>query len=427
MIKTNSSLPSASLLLIGDELTTGAVNDTNGKYLAEKLTELGFEITGLEIVRDRIEEIVAALKRAAASSKLIVTTGGLGPTTDDLTRDALADLLGVELFENEPSLRKIEERYQQRGIPMNPISRRQALFPMGSTIVNNSAGTADSFWVQEPETATLIFSFPGVPGEMKIIFDEELVPLLYSRFPVIQKPNAAYLRCFGLSESAIGSAIESAHLGAQFTIGYRPVFPEVWVKFAGEGVSEGECLAAREAAAEAIGREHIVSHSYDISLAKTVLELLKERRLTVSFAESCTGGLASSNLVSESGASDVFLGSIVCYANAVKEREVGVRRETLEQYGAVSAETALELAEGVRRKLQCDIGVSITGIAGPTGGSDAKPAGTVFLGYSTAQKTEVVRHLIQFERNRFRGFVSHLALDLIRRDLMGYSLQFSRR
>lgn len=417
----------ASLLLIGDELTTGAINDTNGRWLAEKLNELGFTIVGIEIVRDRIEEISEALKRGGERGDLVVATGGLGPTTDDLTRDAFASFLGVELVEHQISLDKILARYAQRGIPMNPISRRQALFPSGATIVNNSAGTADSFWCELPNTKALAFSFPGVPHEMKRIFEEELIPVLKKRFPGTETPQAAYLRCFGLSESAIGTAIEKVNLGEKFIVGYRPVYPEVWVKFSGPSLTKNECDSAVEKSSNEIGLQHIISNSYDISLAKVVLDLLEENNLTVSFAESCSGGLASSLLVGEPGSSKSFLGSIICYSNEMKINHVGVSKEIIEKHGAVSSETAVELARGVRKRTGSSIGVSITGIAGPDGGTEQKPVGTVFFGYSSDKKDEVVRHYIQFERNRFRAYTAHVALDLIRRDLKGFPLQFARR
>jgi nicotinamide-nucleotide amidase len=428
MANLEDSLTRVSLLLIGDELTTGAINDTNGKWLSEKLTELGLSVIGLEIVRDRIDEIVPAIKRAAFRAEVVITTGGLGPTTDDITRDAFAKYLGVELVENQSSLDKILARYAQRGVPMNPISARQAMFPKTATIINNSVGTADSFSCELLEgKKSIAFSLPGVPMEMKRIFEEELFPVLKNRFPKISKPNAAYLRCFGLSESAVGSAIEKASIGEQFVVGYRPVYPEVWVKISGVSLSAKECEEAAAKAAEVIGLDHIVSNSFEIPSSKIVLELLKDKNLTVAFAESCSGGMASSLLVNEPGASAVFSGSIVCYSNEIKINEVNVKRQTINDYGAVSSETALELARGIREKFKTSIGVSITGIAGPDGGNPEKPAGTVFLGYSTEARQQVVSYTIQFERNRFRTYTAYAALDLIRRDLLGHPLQFVRR
>ena len=426
------SLIPVSLLLIGDELTTGAINDTNGKWLSENLTELGFVVLGIEIVRDRMDEIASAIERASTRSDVIVTTGGLGPTSDDITTEAFAKYLNVQLVEHQGSLDKILKRYVQRGIPMNPISARQALFPKGATIINNSAGTADSFscelkFPNDQKKTCITFSLPGVPLEMKKIFEEEILPTLKARFPKTKKPNASYLRCFGLSESAVGTAIEKAEIGKQFTVGYRPVYPEIWIKISGESLSEDDCLKAKKSAANLVGVDHIVSHSFEIPLTRIVLDLLKEKELTVSFAESCSGGFASSLLVNEAGASKVFTGSIVCYSNKIKINEVGVNSQTIEKYGAVSAETALELARGIRKKFNSSIGISITGIAGPDGGSSEKPVGTVFFGYSREGREEFVRHTIQFERNRFRTYTGYAALDLIRRDLSGYPLQFVRR
>ncbi len=417
--------PVCNLLLIGDELTSGRVADTNGSWLAAELASLGIQVTRLEVIRDRLGEIVEALQRAGAGSEIVLVTGGLGPTADDITRDAFAVLLGTELNEHGPSMKKIEDRYRERGIPMNSISRRQALFPRGATIVNNAEGTADSFWCEH--SGAFFFTFPGVPHEMRQIFREELKPLLCSKFPTLKVPAESAFRCFGLSESAIGTAIEGCSLDTRLDISYRALFPEVHLKFSSPHLTQEECDRAAQLAQVAIGPEHIISSDLSIGLSRIVLNLLRESGKTVSFAESCTGGLASSLLVAEPGVSDVFMGGAVVYANELKEKFAGVSPKTLSAHGAVSAEVALELAAGIRKATGSSIGVSTTGIAGPGGGTSEKPAGTIFLGYSRAERETAVRFHLPFERNRFRLYGAQLTLDLIRRDLLGLPLQFERR
>lgn len=420
--------PKCQLLLIGDELTNGAISDTNGKWLSERLTPLGVEVTGITVVRDRIEEIVKGLELTIGGSDLVIATGGLGPTSDDLTRDAVAKFLGENLVESESTLKKIKDLYEKRGIPFNKISTRQALFPESSIVINNSVGSADSFCVESWHgKETLFFSLPGVPSEVKVIFDEEVLPKIKGKFSQLQEPATSFLRCFGLSESAVGDAIEDCNLGGRFIVSYRPVFPEVWVKFSGVGLTKGECEKAARIATEAIGPAHVVSDSPELSLAQVTLKLLKEKKLSVSLAESCSGGLAANLIIAEPGASAVFKGGIVCYADEVKTDLVGVEKATLQRCGAVSKEVALELAKGIKEKTNSSIGISITGVAGPEGGSAEKPVGTVFFGYCSGDNQQVVSYLIPMERNRFRLYTAHIALDLVRRELLNQPLQFQRR
>jgi len=416
----------ASILVIGDEITSGTVADTNGSWLARNLSELGFTVLSFSVVRDELDEIVQALSLATGRSAAVFVTGGLGPTSDDITRDAVAKFLGEGLVESLPSVRKLEERYRSRNIPVNPISLRQALFPESAEVLNNSTGTADAFLVTT-KTGAFVYSMPGVPREMNVIFQEEIVPRLRTAFVGLKEPTLRFLRFFGLSESAVGQAVENAHLRKDTRVGYRPVFPETFVKLSSPDSSSERMDAEFELALEATGREFFVSDSELASLSSVVLKLLKERSLTVSFAESCSGGLASSLLVSEPGSSAVLLGGVVCYSNSVKIAAVQVSEDTLQRFGAVSAETALELARNIRRINQSSIGVSITGIAGPEGGSEDKPVGTVFFGYSREGKDEAIKHHIPFERNRLRKYSAHLALDLIRRDLLEFPLHFTRR
>lgn len=407
----------ATLLLIGDELTTGALADSNGSWLSAQLAELGVTTVRFEIVRDRVEEIVAALNRT--DSQLVITSGGLGPTSDDLTRDAVALSLGEALVENPHSLAKLEQRYAERSIPLNSISRRQALFPISAEVIDNAVGTADAFCVKRG--ATDVFSLPGVPRELRHLFEQEIAPRIRRLYPGCQRSELRVIRTFGLSESAVGEAVEQRLKGK--LIAYRASFPETFVKFSAGDPEELEQMV--QDAISAIGREYIVSLSEQESVANVVVRELRTAGKTLSLAESCTGGSCGGLITSVPGASEVFLGGVVCYSNELKQSLLGC--SSVESKGAVSPEVALELAAGVRRLTGSSIGVSITGIAGPGGGSPDKPVGTVYFGYSRDGVETVVTHQLPFDRNRVRKYSSHLALDLVRRDLLGYNLEFRRR
>jgi nicotinamide-nucleotide amidase len=410
-------MPNAILLLIGDELTTGALADTNGSFLSARLGELGVTTVRFEIVRDRINEIVPALRRA--DSDILIISGGLGPTSDDLTRDAVAEFLGEPLIENSQSRAKLERCYSQRALPLNSISLRQAFFPASAEVISNSVGTADAFCVRR--ATGNIFSLPGVPRELRQIFEEEVAPRIRRLFPGLRTNESRVIRTFGLSESAVGEAIEKRLKNSR--VAYRASFPETFVKLYSEEGKDIDLL--QEEAISAIGKEYVISLSEGESVANVVVRELGASGHTLSLAESCTGGLGGGLITSVPGASAVFLGGIVCYSNGLKTRVLG--SAAVESKGAVSPEVALELAAGVRQLTGSSIGVSVTGIAGPEGGSAEKPVGTVYFGYSREGFEQVVKHHLPFDRNRIQKYSSYLALDLVRRDLLGYPLEFNRR
>lgn len=422
-------MPKVSFVAIGDELTTGAISDKNCAFLAGELTALGFEVLGITIVRDRLSEIVAAVSAEAQRADLIITTGGLGPTSDDMTREALAQLCGVEVYENDATVLKIRKRYEARNIPFNVASLRQALFPCGSVIIENPAGTADCFQVQVPAHSRTVpaMALPGIPSEVTAIYHEKLTPLIRELFPDRASFPVATLRCFGLSESHIGTVIDEALLPSSVRVAYRPLFPEVLLKFTEESFSTKLLQESVARVKQAVGEEFFIGKDTSESLADIVGKLLESRKKTVAFAESCTAGLATSTLVARAGASQFFPGSVVTYSNDAKERLLGVSAKSLEQFGAVSEQVAKEMAEGVRRKFESSFGVSITGIAGPEGGSEVKPVGTVWFAIADDVSTSATKFHIPFERNRFRHYGAHLAVDLLRRKLLGFPISWERR
>ena len=413
----------AQLLVIGEELLAGDIVDKNTAYLSIELAALGIEVREARIIGDVQSEIVEALNYAVGKSELVITTGGLGPTEDDLTRDAICKLAAVEPVLNKESEERLAKYYKSRGRPFNPGSKRQVYFPAGAEVIQNPVGTADAFITRVNDVP--IITLPGVPREIKGIYDVHLKDWLKTNFRVSTPVNKSFLTVFGLSESHVGGVIEGCKLPKEVKVGYRPRFPEVYLKFS--ATNSGLLADAVKRVREAIGEEFIVASSKDASLKNSIGEIIKESGKSVAFAESCTGGRVADYLVNNEGASEYFLSSIVTYSNASKEKLLGVPKELLETYGAVSKEVALAMAKGARERTGADIAVSITGIAGPNGGSKEKPIGTVCFAISTKSGEQAVKDMSPFGRNFFRTYCAFRALDLVRREVLGLPFQWDKR
>ncbi|MCB0325894.1 MAG: CinA family nicotinamide mononucleotide deamidase-related protein, partial [Bdellovibrionales bacterium] len=370
-----------SIISVGAELLNGDVLDTNSTFLARELTYAGAKVRRVTEVDDTLEEIRDELVREGTRSNIIITTGGLGPTSDDKTREAIAQTVGVPLEERSESLERLVAYLERRGRALNETNRRQARFPQGATILPNGYGTADAFITDYGATA--IISLPGPPKELEPLFREAVLPWLIRRFPGIVRAPRRYLRCFGLSEAHVGAQLEQAGLPAAIDIAYRPQFPEILLSFfvtdGGIPLAEQEQLLeeAEHRAREVLGEAHIISSDPEERLPEAVAKLLKSKQVTLAAAESCSGGLFAHRLVSLAGSSEFFLASLVTYSNEAKEVFAGVKPSLIEHYGAVSEQTAIAMARGARFRIGADLAISITGIAGPDGGSDEKPVGTV--------------------------------------------------
>lgn len=425
-------MPKVSFLLIGDELTTGAIFDKNGAYLARELTSLGLEVLRFSVVRDRVSEIQCAVNTLAEDSDIIISTGGLGPTTDDITRQAIALAARTDIVLCPDALRRMEEKYAARGIPLNRISERQAEFPNGAEILLNPAGTADAFACllrPDPDRTVYIVALPGVVRETKQIYLQQLKPWLLSHYNGLSELQEVSLNCFGLSESYIGTKIEEVEIPRSVRIAYRPIFPEVRIRLRADDTSitkEGMHEVA-EKLKDRIGREFVFGTDCEEGMAGILASLLTEKKLTLSLAESCTGGLAAHKLVSISGASAFLHSAIVSYSDKAKEKFLDVPEDVILTHGAVSKETVIAMAKGLRLQTDTDICVSVTGVAGPGGGTPEKPAGTVWFGLSTRAHDVAVKFFFPFDRNRFREYCAELALDLVRREILGYELFWERR
>lgn len=413
---------SAALLSIGTELTRGELINTNASWLSEQLILLGFDVVEHRTVADNPEQIATALQQLASVAGIVVCTGGLGPTTDDLTAASAAKAAGVALHRDPATLEVLRRRYESRGRPFTDARAKQADVPVGANILVNAIGTAPGFELSIGNARC--FFTPGVPREMTHIFQERIVPTIAA--DGVRDCYQSHLRTYGLAEAAIQERLRD--LEAVFpgvAVGYRVQTPEVEVKLLAKGASmlEAETLA-KAAATEA--RQRLGKAVYgerDDSFASAVGDVLRARGLTLSAAESCTGGMVGSMLTGVPGSSDYLLFDAVTYANSAKTEVLGVSTEVLRAYGAVSEESARAMAEGALRVGGSDLAVSITGIAGPGGGTEQKPVGTVWFGLARkAGKTETLRHQFDGDRDLVRRRAAYRALDLVRRAAEGRDL-----
>jgi nicotinamide-nucleotide amidase len=406
-----------SYLSIGSELLDGRVIDTNSVFMSRSLIPLGIDVAARISTDDRIEDIISALSYLSKISDCIIVTGGLGPTTDDLTREAISEFTRCPLLLNEESLEKLKRLYEIKKRNFDTSNEKQSLFPKTSKIILNPVGTAPGFSIEhlEQDKKVLLIALPGVPRELVAMFEDSVLPLLKDRLPLEQEPLLHnHLLCvYGLPESVIGSKVTALSLPKEIKISYRAMFPEVHVQLRGRG-NIGKYA---QQIVEVLGEDNVYAENVTTTLGENIHALLIESQKTVAVAESCSGGMLSEILTLKSGASKFFLGSIVAYDNTVKAKLLSVSSQTLEQHGAVSHKAAAEMALGVRTALGSDFGISITGIAGPQGGTDDKPVGTFFIGLSTPQELISFRAFFHSERDLIRKYSAVKAIDILRRKI----------
>ena len=412
----------AALLAIGDEIVAGLTTDTNSGFLAEQLRAIGVEPAAGFSVPDDEEAMARAWERALAEAEVAISTGGLGPTADDLTTAVVARLAGRPLRLDEHSLSLIEERFRGRGMEMPDNNRRQALFPEGSTIVPNPLGTAPGFICPVGRGGAIrhVVCLPGVPREMKRMAVETVIPWLEGLNPGRRFLSRTF-STFGLAESRLDELLKGVVAPSEARLAFRAAFPRVQARLTVSGAPDDD-LEGRLDALEARVRERLGTHVYavgDEGMEETVGRLLRERGLTLAVAESCTGGLIGHRITEVPGSSEYFLMGVVSYSNDAKERLLGVRPETLRDHGAVSTRAAEEMAAGIRRLSGADLGLSTTGIAGPGGGSPDKPVGTVCVGLAWEGGTWSRRYdLGERSRDWVKGMTAQVALDRVRRWLL---------
>jgi nicotinamide-nucleotide amidase len=405
------------LLNTGTELLLGSVLNTHLQFIAQALFPLGLRIQRQVTVPDG-PAIREATAETFGRADTVLITGGLGPTTDDITRESIAELLGLELIHDDTVMAAIERRFARRNLPMSPRNRRQAQRPDGATVLHNPFGTAPGLYLparpHDGITTPHLFLLPGPPRELHPMMSDQVVPLLEKLLPARPAVEMHMVRVAGLGESAVEEMIGAQLLTLGLELGYCARPGEVDIRTIGRP----EILAEADKIILAKLGAHIVSHDQR-PLEKVLVDLLTARHETLACAESCTGGLLANRLTNVPGASAVFLGGYVTYANAVKSSALGIDSSLIEANGAVSEPVAAAMAQGARLKTGADYALATTGIAGPDGGSAEKPVGTVFIGLAQKAGPAIVeRHLFPTDRKTFKDLVSQTAFDLLRRQLL---------
>jgi nicotinamide-nucleotide amidase len=408
----------AEIITIGDELLIGQVINTNQAYIAEKLNEIGLTTERMTTVGDEMQPILDAFDQAWKRSDVVIVTGGLGPTHDDITKTAVCKFFDTDLVSNDEVRHHIESLLKKRNIGWTAAAEQQTMFPRKAKVVQNPVGTAAGMLFEEKEKAFIVL--PGVPYEMKEMIDRSVIPLLGARVKnsVIRHLT---LRTTGIPESLLAQQlgnIEELLLGAK--LAFLPSATGVRLRIT---VQHNDSAAAdrRMQEVEARIRAKVQKYIYGIGeeeLEEVIGRILSERSLTIAVAESCTGGLITDRITNVSGSSRYFERGVVTYSNTSKTDLLGVPPGLIEQHGAVSKEVAEAMARGIRQAAGSDIGISTTGIAGPTGGTQEKPVGLVWIGHSDANATLALRFNFGDHRLRFKERAAQAALELLRRRIL---------
>ena len=405
----------AEIIAVGSELLTPDRLDTNSLFLTSELNQLGIRVIHKSVVGDSPDEMRSSFRHALDRAQLVIASGGLGPTDDDRTRDAVADLLGRKLHLDDAILRQIQERFRRYGRAMPDINVRQAMVPEGATVLPNSRGTAPGIWIED--AGRIVVLLPGVPAELRAIFEEAVKPRLAKIAPA-ERLYKRDLRITGLPESDVEqrvSPLYALYPDTETTILAAPsgiqLHPRIWSADAAKAEALLDEIVGRMALA--LG-ENLYSTKGE-SLEEVVARVLTENRATIAVAESCTGGLVAEHLTNVPGSSSYFLGGVVCYSNDLKTGMVGVPAELIEAKGAVSSEVALALADGIRKRTGATLGIGITGIAGPGGGTPEKPVGLVHIGIADERGPREKAIRFPGDRERIRAYATYAALDTVRR------------
>jgi nicotinamide-nucleotide amidase len=420
------------ILSTGDELTTGKIADTNAQWLADRCLTLGLDVVAVLVVGDYHDRITWAWERAFELGDLVISTGGLGPTSDDLTTEIVAQVLGVGLRFDEPSAARMRAMFERMGRVMPENNLRQAQFPEPAEILENPLGTAPGYRVScEREIPAAggagrvrvprhLVVMPGVPREMKPMFDDRVVPWIRELRGSDQVIAVRTFQTFGMSESALDEAVNRVIRPEEARVGFRASFPMISVKLLVRDVAERADARLEELSArlrDALGP--VVFGEGDVSMEAATGAALRARGATLAIAESCSGGLVGHRVTEVPGCSAYFLADYVTYSNGAKKDVLGVRPETLQEFGAVSEETVREMAEGARKRSGASVAVATSGVAGPDGGTDKTPVGTVCFALSADGVLVSRRHQLWGTRDWVKLLTSQLALDWVRRWALG--------
>lgn len=409
------------VVTIGDELLLGFTIDTNAAHLARALASIGMHIVRRTTVGDTPDEIATAVREALDRTGAVITTGGLGPTSDDLTKQSIAAIFGRSMHLDEAHVAWMEERWRTRfGRPLPASNKQQAMIPDGARKLENNHGSAPGIWLED-ERGRWVAMLPGVPREMRGMLADTLLPLLRERVTADQVVRSLTLRTVGIGESALADridAMEGGPLGV--TLAYLPSIAGVDLRLTVRDIPNDEANVRLDAAAARL-RERVGSAIYgedDVDLAAVILDLCRARGMTIGVAESCTGGLLGARLTAISGSSDVVRGGVIAYHNDLKRGLLGVDAPVLEEHGAVSEPVVRQMAAGARTAAQSTIGLAITGVAGPTGGTPEKPVGTVWIAADMNGDVETKLLKLWGDRDEIRQRSAQWTLDLLRQRLV---------
>lgn len=414
----------AVIVTIGDEILIGQVTDTNASFIAEHLNISGIEVVEKRTVSDNDNSIRQALKDYEARVDVMILTGGLGPTRDDITKNSLSKYFGGKLVENQEVLQHIQQLFEKRGYKLSDLNRRQAVIPDNCIALKNSQGTAPGMWFEK--SGTIFISLPGVPYEMKSLMTDEVIPRL------AEKMNASIIQhrtvmTQGIPESFLAARIKDweVSLPENLKLAYLPRPGIVRLRLTGVGEDRNtlnSLLEEQIMRLKSIIPEDIFAE-YDVPLESVIGNLLSKYGYTLSTAESCTGGRIAELITSVPGSSKYFKGAIIAYSNQVKQELLAVPAEILEKYGAVSREVVEIMADNIREKLNTSYSIAISGIAGPSGGSDEKPVGTTWICVSSAEKTYSKRYKFGEHRGRNIEIGSITALNILRKMVLDFELK----
>ena len=409
------------ILTIGNELTSGKTQDTNSSFIAHQLNVQGWQVVAMMSVGDDENAIRGGLNYIIGISDAVIVTGGLGPTADDITTAAIARTFSLKLYTDGDVLRHIQGLFEKHRLKWTSNNAKQAVFPEGAETICNPIGTAWGFSLKR--NGIIVAVIPGVPAEVRRMLPEGVIPLFRRGFTEeAQYVESRTIKLFGLAEAGVDQALADVDLASLgVSIGFYPNFPENHVVLIARHTSEAE---AKEKLKKAEGyvkerlRDYIFAYDHD-TLESLVASLLTERKLTLAVAESCTGGLIADRLTDIPGSSTFLERGVVAYSNASKIGLLGVPEQIIHEFGAVSEQTAVLMAEGVRKIGKTDLGLAVTGIAGPTGGTEEKPVGTVFIALTDGKKTICHRSFYRWDRRRIKMVSSQSALIMLKRYLTG--------
>jgi nicotinamide-nucleotide amidase len=409
----------AAIITIGDELLIGQTIDTNSAFIAKELNKIGIWVKRRIAIGDVKEEILGALREQSKDCQLIIITGGLGPTADDITKPALCEYFSSDYIVNEQVLQHVTNIFQKLGRPMTERNARQAEVPACCTVLHNERGTAPGMWFEQNNL--IYVSLPGVPHEMKGLMQTEVLPKLAKTWKLPAVVHQTLLTA-GAGESVIADALQDFEnaLPQHIKLAYLPSYGMVRLRLTGSGVDKKALETEVESyfdRLKALVNEWLVADA-DITINEAVHQLLKEKGKTVATAESCTGGFIAHLITSQAGSSAVYKGSVVSYANSVKESALGVDSRTLLEHGAVSEETVTEMVNGVLKAMETDYAIATSGIMGPDGGSAEKPIGTVWIAVANNRRVKAVKQHFRFDRQRNIELTAYTAFNILRRFIL---------